>query len=350
MAFFLKKSQNYKQNWRLRMKKVVLTVLVKNKSNPSSRYRILQYLPLFQEKGWDVRVYDLNCGVLSKAAAYFKAVRDSDVIFVQRKLLQPWESALLSKKPLVFDMDDAVVYHDSTSGSGLSKSRESKFRSTAGRAACVVAGSAILQNMAKEYGARDTVVIPTSVDTDIYAPKYVDKADAVTIGWIGSRSTLWYLDAIKPAVSRLLKRHENLSMLVVADKPYDFGSSRSRFEPWSEEKEAALVASFDIGLMPLSDDPWSRGKCGFKIVQYCACAVPSVCSPVGANLELIEDGAEGFFAADLAQWEDRLELLVTDASLREAMGSRARNRAVKDYSMKTNFSKLLEAVEAAAAR
>lgn len=320
--------------------------LVNSVDGPSTRYRVLQYLPYFKKEGWEIEVSVFPKNLRERVKLYH-SLREFDVVFLQKRLLSLFHLSLLRKqsKRLAFDFDDAILFRDSPKGEFNSRIRKGRFVKMIKNADEVIAGNDYLKNQAICYNPRVSV-IPTPVDTGRYRPKrYSPGGSTITLGWMGSSSTLFYLENLKPVWDRLHRRYPHIRLKIVADRFFDSDSIPILKKRWSEEEEIDDLHSFDIGLMPLTDDPWSRGKCGFKLLQCMAVGVPVVCSPVGVNREIVEHGVNGFLAADDDQWIEQLGLLIENSHLRQKMGEEAIHTVRKDYDLKVWAPRLFEILD-----
>jgi glycosyltransferase involved in cell wall biosynthesis len=198
--------------------------------------------------------------------------------------------------------------------------------------AVVIAGNQYLADRAKQAGSKNIVKVPTVVSESVFFPKESGNAIPV-IGWIGSMSTAVYLSEIRSALVELQKKYDFQFRVVGAQ--LDWPELAVDNVPWSEGQEVAAVQSFDIGVMPLIDSYWERGKCGFKLVQYMACGKAVVADPVGVNVEIVDDGANGFLISAERTWYQALEALLQDAALRQSMGEQGRTRFQRKYSLET---------------
>jgi glycosyltransferase involved in cell wall biosynthesis len=195
----------------------------------------------------------------------------------------------------------------------------------------VIAGNDFLRNQVLPFNP-NVEVIPTAINQERYHFKtYPVEQERVTLGWIGDHGSIHYLEKMKPIFERIGERYPHAQLKIVCDTFFDCERVRVIKKNWSSEEEVADLQGFDIGLMPLVDDPWSWGKCGLKIIQYQGVGVPVVCTPVGINKELVEDGANGFWAMTPEEWEEKLSLLIENPSLRERMGREGRKRVMRDY-------------------
>jgi glycosyltransferase involved in cell wall biosynthesis len=163
----------------------------------------------------------------------------------------------------------------------------------------------------------------------------------VIIGWTGSHSTLKYLEGIENVLQTIEKRYKHVSFLVIANREPDLNISRLRFIKWRENTEVQDLLTIDIGLMPLSDDDWTRGKCGFKALQYMALGIPPVSSPVGVNRNIIQDGVNGYLVQSHDEWVAALSKLIEDVTQRKIIGENAAKKIEQEYSVKSNRANFL---------
>jgi glycosyltransferase involved in cell wall biosynthesis len=318
-----------------------IAFLITKYENASARYRVLQYLPYLNSHGVTHGLYAIPTGY-SERLRLFRKLRAYDLIFLQRKLLDlvSWKFLRRNARQLVYDFDDAVMFRDSKRTNPLSAQRQKRFDRTVRGADMVIAGNSYLRDFAIRENLK-TVVIPTSVDMERYTEKKPVSSHNVVIGWIGSRSTLPYLERIKSILDDIALSYSSARLKIVADDFFECEKMPVIKKQWSYEDEIADLHTFDIGLMPLTDDPWSRGKCGFKLLQYMAVGVPVVCSPVGVNREIVSDGIDGFHAGSDEDWIEKIGLLIRDADLRLQMGKRGREKVKNLYSVELNKTKLL---------
>ncbi len=216
-------------------------------------------------------------------------------------------------------------------------------------AAAVCAGNDYLRDYADRAGA-SAIVLPTVVDIDQYVPAPTRPPRPLTIGWIGSPSTWTFVHPLLPLLAKLC-RDRGIRFAAVGAGA---AAGADRFDgldfiDWSEASEIASVQAMDIGIMPLPDEPWARGKSGYKLVQYMGCGLPVIASPVGVNAAIVEDGRTGLLATDVDRWRSALIRLIDDPALRAAMGQAGRRRAVKSYSLQAHAPRLIEAMRHATA-
>ncbi len=307
-------------------------------------YRYEQYLPYFAKKQVDLFVVQLKNNMLSRLINLFEASL-SDVVIVRRKLPMPWESLFLLLRPckVVFDFDDAILFKSSPPY--YSFIRKLKFQAMVKTADAVIAGNSYLKGLAEKYTNPDKItILPTPVDMSKYRKKeYGTKSNHVTLGWIGSKSTLKYLETLIPVFNRLGEKFNNLKLKIVGNAFFDCDKLQVEKKEWEYDDEVDDLVGFDIGLMPLDDTLWSKGKCSFKLIQYLGVGIVSVCSPVGMNKDVVEDGKNGFWATSLDEWEDQLSKLIENADLRKKMGSAAFEKA-HQYDQEYIFNKFYKII------
>jgi len=265
------------------------------------------------------------------------------VVYIQRLLFGPLKLSLIRKatKKLVYDFDDAVMY--GTKGESLA--RKNKFKIMIRYADAVFCGNHFLLEEAQKSRQDNIYYVPTVVDTDEYQIKLHKEKVPVTVGWIGSSSTLRYLSDMREMFLSL-STHQDINFKIVADKPFEIQNPNIIFEKWEQDREKASLLSFDIGIMPLKDDVWSKGKCGLKLIQYMASGIPSIAHPVGAAKEIIEDGGNGFLRADQDGWKNTIKELSKNVSLREKIGRAARKTIEERYALRVWGPRVAEIIGA----
>ena len=315
---------------------------------PSSRYRVYQLLPWLQKlgatcevsPGIDEALYRslyLDSGAKGSRSAAFSAawrrrradarrVGDYDVVFVQKGvfpgLYSGFEKQLAARRPLVFDFDDAIWLRR-VGGSRLLRAlhRETAVQDILRCAAAVIAGNEFLAEYAARFN-RHVTVVPTSIAVEAY-PR---AASSSVVGWIGSRTTLPYLKPLKPVFDAL-----GIKLRVVASGDPSRLGFPVEFRPWRLETEADELSQIGIGVAPLPDTPWERGKCGVKILQYMACGIPVVASPVGVNKDIVTHGVNGLLATHAEEWTTALRALLGDPKLRHRLGTAGRDTVNKRF-------------------
>lgn len=307
------------------MKKKVLffTHHIQDSANPNG-YRIGQYFPFFEKRGFEV----LRLTTRTDAGTLIRAMRGSDVVYVQRLLPGPVKRSLLRMfaRRIVFDFDDAIMY----GAGGESPARRARFGQMIRLSHAVLCGNDFLRSEALRYREENVFYVPTVVDTGDYPIKEHGASSSLVVGWMGSASTLRYLVDMAPLITTPPK---STLFKVVADRQPDTLQQELVFEKWSGDREKELLLTFDVGIMPVRSDIWSLGKCGLKLIQYSAAGLPSVSHPVGVSAEIVEEGASGFLRESIEGWRDALEQLGRDANLRKRMGRRARTVAEERYSL-----------------
>jgi glycosyltransferase involved in cell wall biosynthesis len=323
---------------------------------PSSRYRIEQYrpglaaegirvetAPLFGD-GWFALLEWRSAPLRVAGKALYAAARlpvraaqalaagrgDADIVHIEQQLFPylPWaiESLLWPRrKPVILEFDDAIF---------LTFAHRRKLERACARADLVIVGNRFLADFATPHNRR-VVVIPTTVDFSRYrhAPRAPD--GVLRIGWIGLRYNFRYLHMLARPLSRMAADGLRVELRVISSAAPDLGvpGFPVLHRPWSEATEAAEIAACDVGVMPLPDDDWARGKCGLKLLQFMAAGLPVVASPVGFNRELITDGRNGLLAADEAGWESALRRLHGDTALAARLGSAGHRTVEEQYSL-----------------
>ncbi len=335
----------------------------------SSRVRFLQYLPYFKAQGVNMSVVPLFSDAYVRAlyeggsrwrevvAGYMRRigallqVRRFDVVIVEKELfpfLPAFAERLLrvSGVPYVVDYDDALFHRYDLHSSKLVRGvLGRKIDAVMRHAVVVVAGNDYLAERARQAGARRVELIPTVVDTHRYQPRQAPPNETPVIGWIGTPNTSRYLQPLLP-VFEALQARMRVRVVAVGARSEDFAGTPVETLPWSEETEVESIQQFDIGIMPLADSPWERGKCGYKLIQCMACGVPVVASPVGVNTVIVNPGKNGLLARD-DEWEEQLTTLLQDPELRRSFGAQGRKDVENWYSLEVQAPRLLNAIREA---
>lgn len=322
----------------------------------SSRLRFYQYLPYLNAQGIEVSAApllgdayldDLYHGRSKRwhtiLWAYLLRLRSLltlfrfDVLWIEYELfpgLPAWIERLISRLniPYVVDYDDAVFHRY-----GLHRNRGvrwllgGKIDLIMRRANVVTAGSAYIAEYAEKARAKRVETVPTAVDLSRYGSGVAERTSGFTVGWIGSPSTARHLSLVAPALAKL-SRDAPARLTIVGAQAVGLQGVALQVRPWSEETEVAEIQRFDVGIMPLPDEPWERGKCGFKLIQYMACSRPVVASPVGVNRHIVEHGVNGFLATTQHDWVHALETLRRDPGLRRRLGQAGRTKVERQFS------------------
>ncbi len=344
----------------------------------STRLRSLQYLPALQHADIDATPYALfdddylkrlyggeGRSLASVARRYAQRARQlrrlkhADLIWLEYEALPyvPYwlERGLMPRGvPYVVDYDDAVFHYYDLSSRRLVRSLLGhKIDKVMASATAVICGNDYLADRARQAGAKRIEHVPTVVDAQRYSvvePTRTEPGRAPVIGWIGSPSTQRYVLELKPVLEALYREH-GMRLVLVGARPElatQFGELPVEVLPWTEESEAEAIAGFDIGIMPLPDGPWERGKCGYKLIQYMAAGRPVVASSVGVNVEVVRGWQCGELAADHAQWREALGGLLLDPVRRQALGGRGRQAVEQHYCLQAQAPRLAEILRSAA--
>jgi len=330
----------------------------------SSRLRFYQYFPLLESEGIEITVSplfdrkyvsNLYSGkrslvrvVLSYARRMLCLVnsRKFDVIFLEKEVF-PWlpswfEISLLPKNvSIVVDYDDAIHHKYDKNRSGLIRLiLGKKIDSIMRRCGLVICGNDYLVTHAKQIGAARVELLPTVVDVSRYKVEASYFNSRITIGWIGSPITAEYLKPLRPVLDHLVDVF-NVRIVAIGANPEQLIGLPVESVKWSENSEVTEICKFDIGIMPLPDEPFERGKCGYKLIQYMACGKPVVASPVGANNNIVKVGINGFLASSTEEWKEYLGRLCSDPELRIRMGSAGRNSIEIFYSLNLTAQRLV---------
>lgn len=338
----------------------------------STRQRFLQYLPALKSAGIYVEHHSLldDDYVASLSSgdryprswivqAYVRRIEqllgswDADLFWVYVELL-PYMPAFVERvatagKPVVYDFDDAFFHSYDQSGNPVVRALlGDKHAKLLQHAAACCCGNAYLQDFALRH-CQQSILLPTVVNTDTYRPRRRNKAGPVTVGWIGSPSTWPNVRPLLPLLETLVRSHGVRIRVVGAGTAAeaDWFEGLDLVE-WTEAGEIAEVQAMDIGIMPLADRPFERGKSGYKLVQYMACGLPVIASPIGVNREIVREGVNGFLADSGVEWRSALARLIEDAALRRELGWAGRTRVECDYSLASQAPRLVGLLRAAA--
>ncbi|MBO9624178.1 MAG: glycosyltransferase [Sphingomonas sp.] len=338
----------------------VLAFLKYGNDAAATRHRLAQYEPFLAANGvtvaHDYLLGDNYLGAIahdgpkpwrSVARNYLRRLailarrRDFDVAFVHAELFPglplDWLATAIGK-PVVYDLDDALFHQHA-------RSRFPDKLKPLWKGAHAICGNQYLADHIAPH-ARSATVIPTTVDTDLWRPREHANPRPI-VGWIGSPSTWEYVEPLLPSIFQAVAKHDAIFRVIG-------GGARAKkhrwidAQDWSADTEIAAVQGMDIGIMPLPDTNWARGKCGFKLIEYAACGLPVVASPVGVNPEIVTHGENGFLASKECEWTGALDTLLSDAALRSRMGGKGRSRVVERYSLRSQAPKVLEVIRRAA--
>jgi glycosyltransferase involved in cell wall biosynthesis len=336
----------------------VLFLTVGDRASPGTRLRALAYRPYLENRGHRVEVLfpmgtDPNRLRRRRLLRSLELVRDlkaasrANVVVVYRKTFPGWTARLLRRvaSAIVYEYDDAVYLPspvEPQDDDSIARYRRN-FRTTVDTADLVVAGN---DHLAQRAGHPRTEVLPTGVDLRIFEP--VERAaarDGCIIGWVGTAGNLPQWTRLLPVFERVLTECPRVRFKVVSDGEPPSCGLPVDFERFTVEREARCLEDFDIGLMPLDDTAWNRGKCSYKALQCMAMGQPVVVSPVGMNREVVVDGVSGYFASTDDDWVCRLLLLARDPDLRSTVGRRARSVVEERFSLELVGARMTEMVE-----
>lgn len=346
------------------------------------RFRIAQFIPYLESVGISVTLSTLftpeffrlvykRGRYLQKAATFavlsvkrLDSLRDSsrfDLIFLYREVF-PIGPAVIERlltarvrPPVVFDFDDAIFLPSVSDANRLIGALKcpGKVASIIRHSGHVIAGNTYLADYARRFNPAVTT-IPTCVDTGRFAPP-VDvspkndspAASEPIVGWVGSPTTASYIRGLAGVLRRVRERHSFRLRVSGTGEPLEIPGISVDNEAWSLEREVELFNTCDVGVYPLADDEWSKGKCGFKAIEFMACGVPVVASAVGVNREIIQDGENGFLAATDDEWIEKLGRLLSDRELRRRFAEAGRRTIERRYSLEMNAPKLAATLRAA---
>lgn len=312
----------------------------KGSESPSTRYRALNYFDRLRGADWNPVHIAAPRGVFDRMRV-LKAVRSADVVVNLRKTwAAPFRRVLRrAAKRLVFDFDDAVFVDDDGSES---PTRMRRFAAMVGSCDQVWAGNSYLAETAAKYNEHVTV-LPTSIDPDRYIVDAEKPTGAIDVVWIGGSATRKYLEAVMPALEAF-GASVDMRLKIIAD--FDLRSTlRTLPIRWSPEIETVELASSHIGIAPMNDDAWTRGKCGLKVLQYLAARLPVVVTDTGVHREMIQDGQTGFLVRDDQQWMDALTRLARDSDLRRSLGDQGRTCVVGKYAIESTAKKMIDLLD-----
>jgi glycosyltransferase involved in cell wall biosynthesis len=329
----------------------------------SSRLRSYQYLPFLESRGIEVKVaplldddyiiglYSGKVPIMSVLRSYVTRLgvmlqrKRFDVVWVEKEML-PWLPGWCEfgffphGQSMMVDYDDAVFHrYDQHQFSWVRVLLGKKIDTVMRRADLVIVGNDYLGDRARQAGARRVELLPTVVDAVRYAVAASAMDGPVTIGWIGSPSTAKHLLPVVPVLLEIVESR-GARVVAVGANPGQLQGLPIEVRPWSEQSEVSDIQQFDIGIMPLPDEPFERGKCGYKLIQYMACGKPVVASPVGVNSVIVREGVEGLLPIELSQWGEALLKLCDDPSLRKRLGAAGRKRVEAEYSLQVAAPRL----------
>ncbi len=340
---------------------------------PSQRFRFEQYFGLLEKEGhqfvtqpfltqkdWKLffkkgqsikKMITLIRGYLNRIEVLFSASK-FDFIFIHREAtpLGPpvveWILSRILQKKIIFDFDDAIWLTDREDESGILRLLKwrSKVKFICRWSYKVSCGNNYLQGYAIQFNP-NAIINPTTIDCEnMHTPERIKpktNTEKVIIGWTGSHSTLKYLETLEPVLKKIEVKFDHIDFLVIADQPPSLNLQRLNFIQWKASSEIEDLSKLDVGIMPLPNDEWANGKCGFKALQYMALEIPTVASPVGVNTQIIDSGVNGFLCSTQEEWLEAIDQLIQDKKLRQSMGENGRKKVKENYSVLSNSANFL---------
>lgn len=351
--------------------KVLILAPYPHDTAPNQRFRFEQYLGYLTEKGvhydyipfisqstWNVlhkpgKFLRKALGIITAFCRRFlllSSLSHYDFVFVCREAshigppIFEWLIAKVFRKKIIYDFDDAIwlpnySYHN----------RHFHWLKFYGKVKSIMkwsykisAGNDYLADFARQFNP-NVVINPTTIDTENYHFRVKDQAsEKLVIGWTGTLTTAKYLKPLESILDELSQKYDFEFHMISNEVPADFQPKSLRFIPWKKESEIDDLLAFNVGVMPLTEDKWAKGKCGFKALQYMALGIPALVSPVGVNTKIVDDAENGFICSTPEDWKEGLEKLLSDAVLRVEMGKAARQKIISHYSVLSNRSNFLE--------
>jgi len=297
-----------------------LLVITNNPDRASFKQRIGVYLDVLRANDIDCEVAQLPCGTLARRKLFKKAA-DFDGVFLHKKKLNLVDAFWLRRysRKIIYNFDDAIMYSDKNP-EHYSRSHFIPFRRSVKLADMVIAGSSYLAEHARRFNP-NVEVLPIGLKVSDYKHDRIVKANGkIRLVWIGSRSTLSYLKEIKPAIEEIGARFKNVILRIICDDFLELENMFVEKRLWSQDTRGIDLATSNIGLAPLPENQFTRGKCSFKVLEYSAACLPVIASPVGTNSDYVHDNVTGFLVTDTRQWVDRITQLIENPQLREKMG------------------------------
>lgn len=325
--------------------------VILGKAKPSTRLRMLPLAARMRERGHEVVVTEVSSS-LSDRLGLLRTAACHDVVVLQKKLFPAAYVALLTRSNprLVFDLDDAVMFHELERGQPVTGKYFQRFAAVSAASRIVVSGNAFLADFARAcrpgQDAGAVHELPTPIDTGcLQAKAEYAQQDGFTIGWIGTKGNLRQLQDLAAPLREVQEELPGCRLRVVADEGIDLPGVRVETKAWRAAEEQQDLHGFDVGIMPLADSLWNRGKGGYKLLQYMAAGLPAVASPVGINGEIIRHGENGYLASDADGWRDQLLLLARQPDLRSRIGRAARATIERDYSQESYLRRYVALLE-----
>jgi glycosyltransferase involved in cell wall biosynthesis len=336
---------------------------------PSQRFRFEQYFESLSESGFEFdvkpfldeqamiylyepgnffrKVWKVKRGLLKRCFQLFSLCR-YDYVFIHREAaaigppVYEWLISKIFRKKIIFDFDDAIWLKNTSSTNSVISlfKRYRNAENVCSWAWKVSCGNDYLADHARKFN-KNVVVNPTTIDTENHHNRVKEFSDdRITIGWTGTHSTIKYLDALLPILKKL-EAEFDFTLLVIADRAPEFELKSLKFVPWSKESEIDDLLRMDVGVMPLEDDKWANGKCGFKALQYMSLGIPAMVSPVGVNTKIVDNDVNGWICTSEAEWEQTLRSVLKKQIELKSFSSAARAKIEAHYSVRSNTPNFL---------
>lgn len=351
------------------MPKIIFIGAHRLNRSPSQRFRFEQYFSFFEKNGFECHLSPLlneeedkkfysegnffnkiwivaKC--FQKRRMDVQRAHEYDIIFIQREAFMTGTSFFEKRfkktgKKIIFDFDDAIWLPNVSDGNRKYAWMKSpaKIHEIICLSDVVIAGNNYLSDYAKKYN-KNVYSIPTTIDTNYHKRKDINDDERICIGWTGSHTTIQHFKHSIPVLKKLKEKYgDKIYFKVIGDEKYLDAELNIIGEKWNLQDEIEQLSKIDIGIMPLPDNAWAKGKCGFKGLQYMALEIPSVMSPVGVNCEIISDGVNGFLADKEDEWVEKISILIENPELRKKIGTEARKTVIEKYSVEANKEKYL---------
>jgi len=355
------------------MKKVLFVAAHRKDRSPSQRFRFEQYFNYLESQGIECKLsYLINAQddtIFYSTGNFFDKLlilikigftrlvdighaKKYDAVFIQREAFFTGTTFFERRfkancGKMIFDFDDAIWNKDVSSGNrffGWLKNPK-KTETIIEHCDLVIAGNDYLASYARKF-SDNVQIIPTTIDTDEYvSSRKTDHSGKICIGWSGSITTIKHFQYALPFLIRIKKKYgDKVVIKVIGDETYRNKDLEIKGIAWNKEREIEDLSSFDIGIMPLPNDSWAKGKCGLKGLQYMALQIPTIMSPVGVNTEIIQDGTNGFLADTTDEWVKKISDLIDNSALRTRIGQAARKTVIEQYSVDSQKESYLKAL------
>ncbi len=324
--------------------KHILLVTFGDRNTASTRLRVLDHIPYLDSGGFTVRTHypikksgswiKKTFEKRNEYSSIIKAARDAGIVIVQKRLLPPIIISKIKKSchRIIYDFDDAITTSQHKKFSIITATRtQSRFKAICKHSVAIIAGNRYLASRVDERYRNKVHILQTAVNKNKYDPQANTPRKSVIIGWIGQPTNYPYIKDLENVFSQLTRIHPETELLIISKGNPEIRNIKTTLIPWSEETEAESLSNIDIGIMPMPDNEWTRGKCAFKALQYMASGIPVICSDVGGNKEVVRNGIDGFVVKRQEEWLNTLLRLIEDSKLRAQMGQSGRNSVETTY-------------------